>query len=104
MPRLLGIDVGGTFTDCAILSEESGDVVGKAPTPPGRYLDGIVASIRSAAGSEDAASIFTAVAYVRHGTTVATNAIIERKGTPVGLITTCGFEDTIIIMRGRGRH
>jgi N-methylhydantoinase A len=104
MPRLLGIDVGGTFTDCAILSEESGVVVGKAPTTPGRYLDGIVASIRSAAGSEDVASIFADVAYVKHGTTVGTNAIIERKGTPVGLITTCGFEDTIIIMRGRGRH
>jgi N-methylhydantoinase A len=82
MARLLGIDVGGTFTDCAILSDDSGVVVGKAPTTPGRYLDGIVASIANAAGADSVESILADVAYVKHGTTVGTNAIIERKGAP----------------------
>lgn len=103
-PRLLGIDVGGTFTDVALVVDGGGIVVGKAPTTHGNYLEGIMASIVSAVGDGDLAAILGGLDYVKHGTTVGTNAIIERKGARVGLIITKGFEDTLAIMNGRGRH
>ena len=95
----LGVDIGGTFTDI-ILLDEHGQVFGKKllSTPQDYSLaiqDGVeqlLGDTKIAAGS---------ITEVVHGTTVATNAIIERKGVQVALITTRGFRDVLEIGRYR---
>ena len=96
----LGIDVGGTFTDLALLHEESGLlVVGKVPSVPADPSEGIlngIARILAEAGVSPAQ-----VTYLAHGTTVATNTLLQRKGAKTGLITTRGFRDLLEIARQR---
>src|SRR5712692_6689634 len=97
-PRLVvGIDVGGTFTDVFVLDEASGAcTVAKVPSIRRDPAQGIVEGIGRAARD------FAAITTVVHGTTVGTNALIERKGAPTGLITTQGFRD-VLEMRRRDR-
>ena len=98
LPRLIiGIDVGGTFTDVFALDEASGAcTVGKVPTTRHDPAQGVLDGIRTAAAD------LAAVATVVHGTTVGTNALIERTGATTGLITTAGFRD-VLEMRRRDR-
>ena len=94
---VVGVDVGGTFTDVFILNEENGTcAVAKVPSTPGDQSIGIRASI-----GEEMPDL-GAVSLIVHGTTVATNALLERKGAPTGIITTAGFRD-LIEMRRRDR-
>lgn len=87
----IAIDSGGTFTDC--ISFDHGVLkVAKVFSTPANPSDGILAAIHQAAPSGDSIS-------VRHGTTVGTNALLERKGAKVAFVTTAGFEDTIAIGR-----
>jgi N-methylhydantoinase A len=97
-PRLvIGIDVGGTFTDVFVLDEESGAcTTAKVPSTRDDPAQGILDGIGRAAGD------LAAVATVVHGTTVGTNALLERKGAATGLITTAGFRD-VLEMRRRDR-
>jgi N-methylhydantoinase A len=103
---LLGLDVGGTFTDCAVVTRNGRLKVGKALTTPGNYMDGIIAAMAAALDAEDdgRATMLAEAAFIKHGTTVGTNAIIQRAGCRVGVITTAGFEDTLVIMLGHGRY
>lgn len=95
----LGIDVGGTFTDTCLLEPESGQLwIAKAPTTPNDLTDGILASISKALAQANAEP--SDISRVLHGTTVATNAILESKGAKVALVTTRGFRDVLEI----GRH
>ena len=98
MGHRLGIDVGGTFTDLVLYDEASGTLaVEKVPSVPADPAEGIAQGIRrllAAAGVGPAA-----VDYVAHGTTVATNALLERKGARTALITTRGFRDLLEIAR-----
>src|SRR5262249_39035647 len=98
MPSLvIGIDVGGTFTDVFALDEATGAcTVGKVPTTRHDPAQGVLDGIRAVVAD------LGAVATVVHGTTVGTNALIERKGAPTGLITTAGFRD-VLEMRRRDR-
>ena len=98
LPRLIiGIDVGGTFTDVFALDEASGVcTVGKVPTTRHDPAQGVLDGIHTVATD------LGAVATVVHGTTVGTNALIERTGAPIGLITTAGFRD-VLEMRRRDR-
>jgi N-methylhydantoinase A len=98
LPRLIiGIDVGGTFTDVFALDEESGAcTVGKVPTTRHDPAQGVLDGIRSVAAD------LRTVSTVVHGTTVGTNALIERTGAATGLITTAGFRD-VLEMRRRDR-
>ena len=96
----LGIDVGGTFTDLVLFSEDSGAlVVEKVPSVPAdpsrAIIDGIV-KILATAGAAPAT-----VSYVAHGTTVATNTLLQRHGARTALITTRGFRDLLEIARQR---
>jgi N-methylhydantoinase A len=96
----LGVDVGGTFTDVVLFDEESRALaVTKVPSVPADpsvgILDGI-AQLLSAAGVAPAR-----VSYLAHGTTVATNAVLQRRGARTGLITTRGFRDLLEIGRQR---
>ncbi len=99
----IGIDVGGTFTDLFLLDQESGAVARhKLPSTPGEPRLAPLAGIReilaqvSAGGAE--------VAFTGLGTTVATNALLERKGAVTGLITTEGFRDLLEIARQKRPH
>lgn len=96
----LGIDVGGTFTDLALLDEESGLlVVGKVPSVPADPSEGIlngIVRILAEAGVSPGR-----VTYLAHGTTVSTNTLLQRRGAKTGLITTRGFRDLLEIARQR---
>ncbi len=92
MTTLAGIDVGGTFTDLILLD---GDAirVAKVPTTPDNQAFGVLA-VLAAAGADPAA-----LDAIIHGTTATTNALLERKLAPVGLITTRGFRDVLELGR-----
>ncbi|MEE2760374.1 MAG: hydantoinase/oxoprolinase family protein [Pseudomonadota bacterium] len=95
--RVVGVDVGGTFTDVFFLNEEDGScTVTKVPTTPEDQSQGIRTGI-----AEEERSL-TGLSLIVHGTTVATNALLERKGALTGIITTHGFRD-LIEMRRRDR-
>jgi N-methylhydantoinase A len=94
----IGVDVGGTFTDFAIWNAPTGDYLYfKVPSTP---ADPSVAIVEGIARILDLFKIASAeVAYIGHGTTVATNMIIERRGVRTALITTRGFRDVLAIGR-----
>ena len=95
---VIGVDVGGTFTDILSLDEISGEVhVEKVPSTKGDQSSGFLSGIM-AATNHDLSSVSTII----HGTTVATNALLERKGAKAGIITTDGFRD-VLEMRRRDR-
>lgn len=88
----VGVEVGGTFTD--LVAIEDGRVrVAKVPSVPARPDEGAMASL--AAAEIDLSGVDDLV----HGSTVATNAILERKGAPVALLTTRGFRDVLFLQR-----
>ncbi|HTU52435.1 MAG TPA: hydantoinase/oxoprolinase family protein, partial [Acetobacteraceae bacterium] len=94
----IGVDSGGTFTDVCLFDTESGDVaVWKVPSTPADPSQGIAASVSESLERLGAAP--GSVAYFGHGTTVATNALIEGRGVATGLITTDGFRDLLEIGR-----
>ncbi len=101
-PYLVGVDIGGTFTDCVVLDRAGNITATKAASTPGNFAEGMLNAMRVAA--ERLGLPFDAfcerIAVLTHGTTVGTNALIQRKGARVGLITTKGHEDAIHIMRG----
>src|SRR3954468_6385849 len=94
MALLVGVDVGGTFTDLVLVDAATGAVrVAKVPTTLRNQADGVLAAV--AAAGATAADLEIVV----HGTTTATNAVLERKGARTGLITTRGFRDVLELGR-----
>ncbi len=92
MSTRIGVDVGGTFTDLIFFDGETGQVtVGKGPSNP-RDVDLAVRSVVTGTLAPDAAS---RTDLFLHGTTVGLNALLERKGARVGLLTTDGFRDIL---------
>ena len=99
----IGIDVGGTFTDLVAMDEgDSTPVAFKTPTTPADPSDGVLKGIAGLASSMgmDARELLKKAQVIIHGTTVATNTLVERKGANVGLITTEGFRDLLEIREG----
>jgi len=102
MSYLVGIDIGGTFTDCAIVDRAGRLLTTKVPSTPADFSRGMMDALDAGAqalgiGLE---RFCRDIAFLSHGTTVGTNTIIQKKGAKVGLITTRGHEDAIHIMRG----
>ncbi len=99
----IGFDVGGTFTDFTMLDEEGGAVhyfkVPSTPHDPSEAIGTGLAHLVSAHGVDPAD-----IRHLGHGTTVATNMVIERKGALTGLITTRGFRDVLEIGRQTRPH
>jgi N-methylhydantoinase A len=94
----IGIDTGGTFTDVVAFDEDSGEVVTtKTPSTPGNPADGFLAGIDKVL--EIAGAQFDDVVAVSHGTTVATNQLLEGKVDALGFITTAGYEAMLEIAR-----
>ncbi len=102
MPYLVGIDIGGTFTDCAIVDRAGRLLTTKVPSTPQDFSQGMMDALQTGAQALDLTldDFCRDIAFLSHGTTVGTNTIIQKKGAKVGLITTKGHEDAIHIMRG----
>ena len=99
----IGIDVGGTFTDFTMIDEGSGQVhFHKVPSTPHDPSEAIQNGISGMLADHQVSP--SQVSHVGHGTTVATNLIIERKGARVGLLTTRGFRDVLEIGRQTRPH
>ncbi len=100
MSYRLGIDVGGTFTDLLLFNEKTGAMtLEKTPSTPADQSIGILNGIHKIV---DAAGLSPAdLSLILHGTTVATNAVLEGKGALVGLITTKGFEQILHVARSQ---
>ena len=101
-PSRIGVDIGGTFTDLVWVDEATGAVrVGKLLTTPKDPSQAVEEGVVTLLHEADAAA--GAVRALIHGTTLATNALIERKGARVGLLATAGFRDAVEIGR-EGRY
>ena len=101
-PWRIGVDVGGTFTDLVLVDDNGAVFTAKAPTSPAKPADGVMSAITMMAG-DLGGSVEDVLAGCRafvHGSTIATNTILERKGATVGLLTTEGFRDALEIRRG----
>ena len=94
MGQRLAIDIGGTFTDLVALNEATGEItLQKALTTPKNFANGVTETVRSSLLEPKEITQFV------HGTTVVINALTERHGAKVALITTRGFRDVLEIQR-----
>jgi N-methylhydantoinase A len=92
--KIVGVDVGGTFTDLVLVDETTGEVrLAKVPTTAENQAFGVLAALA------EARAALGELATIVHGTTTTTNAILERKIAKVGLITTRGFRDVLELGR-----
>ena len=98
---LLGVDVGGTFTD-AVLFDGRELHTAKAPTTPADQSQGVLAAVEAALGSAGAGA--DQVEGFAHGMTVATNALLEQRGATTALIATRGFTDLLDVARQNRPH
>ena len=99
MSYRVGIDIGGTFTDMVFLTEAGEALTLKLPSTPDDYSRGIAEGLAEVFGAGEIGA--AEIAEVIHGTTIATNAILERQGVKTGLVTTEGFRDVLEIRRLR---
>src|SRR5438128_4765744 len=102
-PVLCYTDVGGTFTDCFVVDQNGDFVLGKAPSTPGAIAEGFMASLsqaRDAAGLSVEA-FFSNLEVVGYGATTVLNALLTRSGGRPGLLITRGFEDLLLMERGK---
>ena len=105
MGYLVGVDTGGTFTDCVIVEEDGMLTIGKASSTPRDFSIGVFDSVNNTFAQSDgdsSVSLEEANAFL-HGSTVAINAILTRQGAKVGLLTTRGHRDALFFMRATGR-
>jgi N-methylhydantoinase A len=103
MAYRLGVDVGGTFTDLFLVGDGNGDGGGrfrvKTPSTPADPSEGVLTGVRRIC--EEAGIDVGEIRNILHGTTVATNAVLESKGARVGLITTVGFQQILHLARSQ---
>lgn len=93
-----GIDVGGTFTDFVSFDQETKEVnVWKNLTTPTQPIKGVITGLDNFDDVKD-------IEQIRHGTTIATNAILERRGVEIAYVTTAGFKDVPFIQRANRKH
>ncbi|MFI8308304.1 hydantoinase/oxoprolinase family protein [Streptomyces sp. NPDC085927] len=104
MGYFVGIDIGGTFTDAVLLDDQGVARLLKTPTTLDEPARGVNHALALAERELELpeGSLLGRVGYFGLGTTVATNALIERKGVRTGIITTKGFRDTLLVQRGMG--
>ena len=94
----IGVDIGGTFTDVALVEEASGRIgVAKVPTTPEDLAEGVLCALELAMNRYEVAP--TEVGLLSHATTVVTNAILQESGARAALITTRGFRDVLELRR-----
>jgi len=98
----VAVDVGGTCTDCVVYRIGMPVQIGKAFSTPPDFAQGVINSVRVAATQmgTDLETLLARTKLFLHGSTVVDNTIITRDGSRTGLITTAGFEDTLVVTRG----
>ncbi|WP_138935394.1 hydantoinase/oxoprolinase family protein [Roseovarius arcticus] len=98
----IGVDIGGTFTDLVIVGNTGSVYAFKVPSNAANPTDGVIAAIELAARSQNCSveKLLSETEHFVHGSTIATNTLLERKGSCVGLLTTKGFRDSLEIRRG----
>jgi N-methylhydantoinase A len=106
MGYVIGVDIGGTFTDCVALTPDGGLLHAKTPsthaTDPGEGVLKGVEMLAEAAG-RGVRDLLAEADRISHGATIGTNLVVERKGARTGLLTTAGHVDALSMMRGGGR-
>ena len=95
----IGADVGGTFTDVVAIDEAGRVWTRKVPSTPPNFEQAVLEAVADLLRAADRSG--AAVAEVAHGTTVATNAVLEHRGARTALITTRGFRDVLELRRIR---
>jgi N-methylhydantoinase A len=104
MKYIVGVDIGGTFTDCVVMDEQGTVTLGKALSTPDDFAQGALDAVIDAArnvGLSSELDLLRATKFFFHACTVADNTLLTRSGPKTGLLTTRGFGDTLLIMRGR---
>ncbi len=98
----IGIDVGGTFTDVVCIAADGTETLAKASSTPHDQSEGVVNGLRNLAIALglDLATLLARCERIVHGTTVATNALLERKGSRLAMLTTAGHRDVIEMREG----
>jgi N-methylhydantoinase A len=103
MQYVLGVDIGGTFTDCVVVDEDGNVSVGKALSTPDDFAIGAIDAVRDAArniGLRDEGELIRSARFFFHACTIGDNTLITRAGAKTALVTTRGFADAILMMRG----
>jgi N-methylhydantoinase A len=102
MSYILGVDVGGTFTDSVCLDSSGQITFGKALSTPPEFTQGLMDALQDVAGKLGLTlgELLGKAILLHHGTTIAENAVITRNMAEAGLITTRGFEDILYLQRG----
>ncbi|MFI7061357.1 hydantoinase/oxoprolinase family protein [Kribbella sp. NPDC050124] len=106
MAYVIGVDVGGTFTD-AVLDDDAGTIVAaKAPSTPADYSQGVMDALAGLAEQlgEPVERMLAGTHHIAHGTTSSLNALVTGNVPPVGFLTTVGHRDSIFIMNVEGRY
>src|SRR5579885_812937 len=106
MNYIVGVDIGGTFTDCAVFDPARGSfTTAKAPTTPSNPAEGFFNALENAAAGLDLDSreFLARTRILVNATTTATNAIVTKRGARLGLLTTAGHGQSLFIMNGSGR-
>jgi N-methylhydantoinase A len=100
-----GIDIGGTFTDCAIVDESGAVTTAKVSSTPDDFSRGFFNALEAGAEALGLTlqELLQQAALIGHGTTVATNVMAQRSGARVGMLTTAGHGDVLTMMRAFGR-
>lgn len=100
---LIGIDIGGTFTDLYAREDQPGgrELTLKVPSTPSEPASGLMDALRAAAEQLDASldELLAGVRYLGHASTISTNLIVERAGSETGLLVTAGFPDSLALQR-----
>src|SRR4051812_43098240 len=101
-PWRIGVDVGGTFTDLVLIDADGTLRVAKVPSTPSDPSEGVLAAVAMAAAEADLTvrRLLESCSHFVHGSTVATNIVVERRGAPTGMLVTRGFCDSLEIRRG----
>src|ERR1051325_10730489 len=99
---LVGIDVGGTFTDCVMAASDGRITVEKVFTTPQDPSEGVLNGLEKLARNSGLAlgDFLQRVERIVHGTTITTNAVLTGSGAKTGFITTEGFRDVLLMRRG----
>ncbi len=101
----VGVDIGGTFTDCVLVDRQGNHRSAKVLSTKDNPVAGVLAGLSRLAETAgvDLPTLLERTERFGHGTTIGTNAVLERRGARVGLVATAGHGDALAMMRGAGR-